>query len=249
MKTPNFKSLGGKTAKTLFALAVLTLAGVTACKKDTSTSTSATVTEADAVQMTNDAVSTSSGGMTAQTNSSVTLYATADATVNIAACGATKDTTTAASYTGSGYSFSYSLSWNYILNCASQNITLNYTGSSNYSGLLTTISGTCTGTDVLTGISVSSTTYALTGSYERKGNSTSKVGQQKSFTSDLVISTTNAQVSKTTSEIVSGTAAVTLTGATSGGKTFSFSGTLTFLGNKTGKLVMNSGNSYNISWE
>jgi hypothetical protein len=246
MKTPTFKSLSSKTAKTCFAIAILTLAGVTACKKDSSTSSTPTVTEADAVQMTSDAVTTSTGGMTAQTTTSTTLYA---AEAPVITCGATKDTTIAATYTGSGYSYSYTLSWNYALNCASQAFILNYTGSSNYSGLLTTTNGSCIGTDTLTGIGPTSANYALTGSFERKGTSTSKVGQQKSFTSDLKISTTNALVSKSTDEITSGTATVTLTGATSGGKTFSFGGTLTFLGNKTGKLVMNSGNSYNISWE
>lgn len=246
MKTSTFKSPGTKTAKTLFALAVLTLAGLTACKKDAS-STSGTVTEADAVQMTSDAVSSSTGGMSAQTTSSVTLYAAT--TTPIEGCGATKDTTISATYTGSGYTFGYTLSWNYLVDCNSHIATLNYSGSSNYSGLLTTTSGTSVGQDVLSGIASSASTYALTGSYERKGSATSKVGQQKSFTSDLKISTTNATVDKTTLEITSGTAAVTLTGATSGGKSFSFGGTLTFLGNKTGKLVMNGGASYNLVWQ
>lgn len=247
MKTPTFKSQGSKAAKTLFALAVLTIAGVTACKKDASTSSTPTVTEADAVQMTSDAVAPSTGGMEAQTSSSVTLYAATSTPTT--GCGATKDTTISASYTSGAYSFAYSLSWNYLVSCDTHTATLNYSGNSNYSGLLTTITGSSVGQDVLTGIASAGTTYALTGSYERKGSTTSKVGQQKSFTSDLKISTTNATVDKTTDLITSGTASVTLTGATSGGKSFSFGGTLTFLGNKTGKLVMNSGASYNLTWQ
>ena len=247
MKTPTFKSQGSKTAKTFFALAVLTLAGVSACKKDATTTSSPTVTEADAVQMTTDAVTSSTGGMTAQTTTSVTLYA---AEAPVLTCGTTKDTTiTGASVAGTPYTFAYSLNWNYLLNCNTQEFTLNYTGSSSYSGLLTSTNGSCVGTDVLTGIAPTAANYALTGSFERKGSATSKVGQQKSFTSDLKIATTNALVNKTTMEIISGTASVTLTGATSGGRSFSFGGTLTFLGNKTGKLVLNSGNSYSISWE
>ena len=247
MKTPTFKSLGSKTAKTFFALAVLTLAGVTACKKDASTSTSATVTEADAAQMTSDAVSSSTGGMSAQTTSSVTLYA--GTTTTAEGCGLNKDTTITASYSSGNYSFGYTLSWAYDVSCDTHVATLNYNGNSSYSGLLTTISGSCVGEDVLSGIASSATYYTLNGSFERKGNATSKVGEMKSFTSDLKISTTNATVDKTTDEITGGTATVTLTGATSGGKSFSFGGTLTFLGGKTGKLVLNSGTSYNLTWE
>jgi len=113
MKTPTFKSSGSKTAKTLFAIAILTLAGVTACKKDASSTTSGTVTEADAVQMTSDAVSSSTGGMSAQTTTSTDLYIST--TTPTTGCGATKDTTIAASYTGVNYSFGYSLSWNYFV--------------------------------------------------------------------------------------------------------------------------------------
>lgn len=246
MKTPTIKSSGTKTAKTIFAIAILTLAGVTACKKDAST-TSATVTEADAAQMTSDAVSSSTGGMSAQTTSSTTLYAST--TTSTEGCGANKDTTIAATYTGGGYSFSYSLSWQYFVDCNTHVATLSYSGNSSYSGLLTTISGSSIGEDVLTGIASSSTTYGLSGSFERKGNATSKVGQLKSFTSDLKISTSNATVDKTTDEITGGTASITLTGATSGGKSFSFGGTLTFLGGKKGTLVLNSGTSYNLTWE
>jgi hypothetical protein len=55
-------------------------------------------------------------------------------------------------------------------------------------------------------------------------------------------------VDKTTLKIVSGSAAVKVTGSSSSGKSFSFAGTLTFLGSNKATLVLNSGASYAIQW-
>jgi hypothetical protein len=248
MKTPNFKSIGSKTAKTIFAISLLTLAGVSACKKDATSTTTPTVTEADAVQLTTDAVVPSTGGMVTQTTSSVTLSSTAETAA--IPCGTTKDTTIAgASVSGAAFTYAYSLNWNYVLNCSTNAFTLNFTGSSSYTGALMSSNDASTGTYVVTGVLPGATSYSLTSSYERKGSQTSKVGQQTSFTSDLKITSSNIIVNKATDEISSGTATVSITGETSGGKSFSFGGTLTFLGGQQGTLVLNSGTSYAISWE
>ncbi len=90
MKTPIFKSLHSKAAKGLLAITIITLASVTACKKDSNNSSSPTVTEADAAQLTSDAIEPTSGGMTIQANSSVTIYASASTKLS---CGVSKDTT------------------------------------------------------------------------------------------------------------------------------------------------------------
>lgn len=247
MKTPVLKSLHSKAAKGLLALTIITLASVTACKKDSNGSTSATVTEADAVELTTDAIEPATGGMAIQANSSVTIYA--DASTKLS-CGVSKDTTiTGASVAGAVPSYSYSLNWNYQLKCdaSPQTFSFNFTGSSTYSGLLMSSNDSSTGTFMVS-TTPAAANYTVNTSYERKGTQTSKVGQQKGFTSDLKITSGNVLISKTTGEIVSGIGTVSITGSTTGGKSFSFGGTITFKGNKQATVVLNSGVSYSIQW-
>lgn len=247
MKTPVLKSLHSKAAKGLLALTIITLASVTACKKDSNGSTSATVTEADAVELTTDAIEPATGGMAIQANSSVTIYASASTKLS---CGVSKDTTiTGASVAGAVPSYSYSLNWNYQLKCdaSPQTFSFNFTGSSTYSGLLMSSSDSSTGTFMVS-TTPAAANYTVNTSYERKGTQTSKVGQQKGFTSDLKITSGNVLISKTTGEIVSGIGTVSITCSTTGGKSFSFGGTITFKGNKQATVVLNSGVSYSIQW-
>ena len=247
MKTPFFKSLNSKAAKGLLALTIITLASVTACKKDSNSSTPATVTEADALELTTDAIAPTTGGMTIQANSSVSIYASASTKLS---CGISKDTTiTGASVSGAVPSYSYSLSWNYQLKCdvSPQTFAFNFTGSSTYSGLLMSSNDSSTGT-FLVSTAPAAANYTVNASYERKGTQTSKVGKQKGFTSDLKITSSNVLISKITNEIVSGTGTVSITGTTTGGKSFSFGGTITFNGNKQATVVLNSGVSYPIQW-
>lgn len=247
MKTPVLKSLHSKAAKGLLALTIITLASVTACKKDSNGSTSATVTEADAVELTTDAIEPATGGMAIQANSSVTIYASASTKLS---CGVSKDTTiTGVSVAGAVPSYSYSLNWNYQLKCdaSPQTFSFNFTGGSTYSGLLMSSNDSSTGTFMVS-TTPAAANYTVNTSYERKGTQTSKVGQQKGFTSDLKITSGNVLISKTTGEIVSGIGTVSITCSTTGGKSFSFGGTITFKGNKQATVVLNSGVSYSIQW-
>jgi hypothetical protein len=246
MKNANFKTIGRQAAKALSALVILTLVGISACKKDASTNTGSTgtVTEADAVELTTDAVIPSTGGFAVQTSTSVDIYSAAKIS-----CGDTKDTTiTQSSASGLVPSYAYSLSWNYTFDCTANEFTFNFSGSSNYDGVKMSSTDSSTGSFVLTGILPTATDYTLNTSYERKGSQTYKVGADNSFTSDLKITSSNIVVDKTSEQIVSGSAAVTITGASTSGKTFSFTGTITFLGSKKATLVLNSGTSYAIQW-
>jgi hypothetical protein len=246
MKTPYLRSLSSKAAKTLMATCVISLVSISACKKDAS-STSTTVTEADAAELSADAIVPANGGLTIQASSSVSMYA--DASTKLS-CGIKKDTTiTGASIAGAVPSYSYSLNWNYQLDCDTnpQQFTFNFTGSSAYSGALMTSNDSSTGTFLVATTPLASD-YTVNTSYERKGNQTSKVGRQNSFTSDLKITSSNVMIDKTSQEIVSGTGSISITGATTGGKSFSFGGTVKFLGGKKATVTLNSGVSYPIQW-
>lgn len=230
--------------------AALIVAGITlntlSCKKnsDSSTTASDTITEADAAQFTSDAVSPSSGGMANQLSSSTSLYAT-----TALSCGVQKDSTISIiSQTGTTPVYSYTFQWKYMLNCNGKvptNITFNFTGKGSYNGALMSASDTSSAQFVLTG---SSSAYLLTANYTRTGIVTSKIARHYTFNTVLNIQSSNLTIDKTTHEIASGTAAVTVVATSTSGKKFTFGGTIAFLGNKKGSLVLNSGIVYTIQW-
>ena len=219
--------------------------GVSSCHKD-ATTTDTTVTEADAAQLTTDAVSPSTGGMVLQLSSSVTVYKTVTLT-----CGVQKDSSIAiASVTGVIPSYSYTLSWNYLLTCngiVPSQLAFNFTGNGSYNGTLMSSSDKSTGGFVMTGLGTGSQ-YIFNTTYSRTGTTTSKVLRQNTFNSVISVTGSNIAVDKTTQLIVSGTATVNITATSTSGKTFTFSGTITFLGSKKANLVLNSGATYVIQW-
>ncbi|BAU54695.1 hypothetical protein [Mucilaginibacter gotjawali] len=220
---------------------------VTSCHKDASTtSTNATVTEADAVQLTTDAVSPSTGGMVLQLNSSVNTYAT----VNFS-CGVQKDSSyVIASSTGASPSYNYSFQWNDMLTCngtAPSQLTFNFTGTGSYTGPLMSSTDNSTGGFVLTGLGAGSQ-YLFNTTYSRTGTTTSKVLRQLTFHSVITITGTDIAIDKTTKMIASGTAAVSISATSTSGSTFTFNGKITFRGNKKANLVLNSGVTYVIQW-
>jgi hypothetical protein len=254
-----------KLPKALFATVIAAgLAfSVTSCHKDSSSSTNDTITEADAAQVTTDAVSPSTGGMASQVSSSASLFTSATVTggtvtsVNnhlttygTLTCGTEKDSTIAYASTGTtAPSYTYSLMWKYTLACTvPSSLTLNFNGSGSYNGLVYSTSFTSTGGFVLTGLGSTATSFTFGSTYTRTGTTTSKVGNQYTFNHTLSITSSNIMYDKTTDEITSGTATVSVKVTSSSGNSWTYGGMLTFLGNKTAKLVLNSGTVYNFSW-
>jgi hypothetical protein len=252
MKKTDLGSYGSKVAKFLIAGGLVAMIGFSACHKDNgnnATGPNATVTEADAAELTSDAVTPATGGFDAQAKVSVSIYITASAKFT---CGEKKDTTISySSPTDFIPNYSYVLTWNYQLDCNSgipSQFAFSFSGASKYNGVLMSSSDNSSGSFAISDPGATSSTYTFGSTYERSGKQTSKVGYQKTFSSDLKMSSTNIQISKSTEEIVSGTASITITGTASNGNSFSFSGTITFLGNKKATLVLNSGTTYNIAW-
>ena len=237
---------------------------VSSCSKDNSSTTSTPVTEADAAQVTTDAVSPSSGGMVGQVNSAASLYSgstVTGGTVNSVnnnkltlystlTCGSEKDSTiTYASLAGATPSFNYALTWKLTLQCTvPSTLGLTFNGSGSYSGAVLSSSFTSTGGFTLTGLSASTAQYTFSSTYGRTGTTTSNVGNKNTFNHSLTITSSNILYDKATQEIVSGTATVAIKLTSTSGAVYNYGGTLTFLGNKTAKLVLNSGTVYNLSW-
>jgi hypothetical protein len=227
--------------------ALLVAAGLSisiySCKKDNS-SVDTAVTEADAAELATNAVVTSTGGLALQINSSVAVYKTVTFT-----CGAQKDSSISkSSVSGAVPAYNYSLKWSYLLNCSSNQLTANFSGSSSYDGLRMSSTDNSTGSFILGGILPATAPYTLNTTYTRNGSQTSKIGRNNTFTSNLSITSTNVTVDKTTLQILSGTAAVSISGSSTSGKTFNFNGTLTYLGGNKATLVLNSGAAYAIQW-
>jgi len=229
-------------------IAVSIAVNISSCKKNSvvtkTVDTTGTVTEADVAQFTADAVSPSSGGMADQLSSSTIIYAT-----NALSCGVQKDSTIIkASAAGAVPAYDYTFSWTYMLNCSGliqNNITFNYTGIGSYNGTRLSAIDTANAQIVLTGAQSS---YLLTFDYTRTGIVTNKLVRQYTFTTTLNIQSADVTIDKTTHEITSGIATVAIVSTSTSGKKFNFGGKLTFLGNKKGSLVLNSGATYAIQW-
>jgi len=251
--------------KLVYAVALVAASSftLTSCHKDSST-TATTLTEADAAQVAVDAVSPSTGGLVSQVSSSASFFANGTVTggkvssVNnhlttdsyTLPCGTEKDSTVSyASATTNAPSFTYSLTWKYTLACSvPSTLTLNFTGAGTYNGLVQSSSFNSTGSFVLTGLGSTTSQLTFNSNYTRTGTTTSKIGNKNAFDHTLTITSSNIIYDKTGKEIVSGTATVSIKITSSSGNSWSYGGTLTFLGNKTAKLVLNSGTAYGISW-
>jgi len=252
MKKRDLGGLSSKVAKCMLTGGLMVLVGISACKKDNknnnNSNTSTKVTEADAAQLTTDAISPSTGGFGAQIKILLGIYVKETKRLQ---CGAKKDTTISYSSPANFIpNYSYSLSWNYQLDCNAgvpSQFEFGFSGSSSFTDALMSSTDSNSGSCTIADSSLTSADYMLSGNYETSGKQTSNVGFQKSFSSDLKISTTNILISKMAQDIVSGTADISIIGTSSYGN-FGFSGKLTFLGYKKAKLVLNSGTVYNISW-
>jgi hypothetical protein len=253
-----------KITKIVYAAAIVAASAftLTSCHKDSTATT--TITEADAAQVTVDAVSPTTGGMVSQVSGSASFFSSGTVTGGTVSsvnnhlttdsyaipCGTEKDSTVAyASATTNVPSFTYSLSWKYTLACTvPSSLTLNFAGAGTYNGFVLSSTFNSTGSFVLTGLGSTATQFTFNSNYSRTGTTTSKVGNKNTFNHSLSIVSSNIIYDKATQEIASGTATVSIKVTSTSGNSWTYGGTLTFLGNKTAKLVLNSGTVYNISW-
>ncbi|HWB24999.1 MAG TPA: hypothetical protein VG738_05945 [Chitinophagaceae bacterium] len=236
------------TLGTIAALGFFALIFTTSCNKDASSgssSTNTTVTEQDAADAITEAVTPESAGLSAQVND-----ATVIATSNAFTCGTSYDSSIArSSASGAAISYSFTLAWNWKLSCTSPaNFTASFNGHTTYDAPRISSNDSSNGSFVITGLAPADNAYTFNSTYVRNGSEQSKVNNKNSFTSKITITSSNITVDKVTQEITGGTAAATISGESSSGKSFSFSGNITFNGNKKATLQITGGASYNISW-
>jgi hypothetical protein len=223
--------------KTSLLLSAALICLLTACSKQTDDDTLGvslvTVTADDAAIITQYYVSDETGGLTTLlTDVSALAYNRNNASY----CGKSKDSTVTKAKTTPPLTYNYSQAWNWTLNCSVLKLPANLTYKTTLTGTYTTrsVSSTDQGTGnlVVSGLEPAVGSYGITGSYTRDGSQTvTGTSGQKALTSSLSATLTNLLVSKSTLQVQSGQAAFTLTGKTTAGRSFSYSGTVTFNGN------------------
>jgi sterol desaturase/sphingolipid hydroxylase (fatty acid hydroxylase superfamily) len=229
-------------------LAVSLSVCMNACKRnDTMNSTGDSLTVSQASDAITEAVSTEGGGMVTQTKTTVSIIN--DGSLS---CGVESDTSISGQNTvGASVTYDYDLSWNQLLTCKDdipESFQFNFTGNTNYDAEYMSSEDSSNAQFTVTGLQPSSAQYIFNLTYQRKGSQTAKAGGTNTFTSTISITSSDLTVDKSSGEIVSGNAAVNISGATTTGRSFSFSGTLTFTGNKQATLILGNGNTYTITW-
>jgi hypothetical protein len=185
--------------------------------------------------------------MVAQTETSVTIM-----TSESLSCGTESDTSISGhNAEGAAVTYNYALSWGSLLTCSNMVPTqyqFNFSGKYSYDAPRISSDDSSMAQFTITGLEPASSQYIFNQTYTRDGSQVSKVRNKRSFSSKISIVSSNIVVDKSTQQIVSGTASVSISGAGSDGRSFSYSGTITFLGNKQATLVLGNGNTYTIQW-
>lgn len=243
------KSTLSFSAKHMAICVAATITLLVSCKKDNEQTTDAAiVSEEEAVEVMTAGISAESGGLAEQTASAARV---AGLSARIS-CGQTIDTTySGQNLPGATVTYNYNVRINRSLVCnAGIPQTFNFAlyGRMIYTTPKMLSDDKTTASFVIGGFQPGSSVYTFNQEYERNGTQQSKVRQQRSFTSKLIIRSTDVKVDKVSQKIISGTATVQFTGAVTGGKSVSYNATLTFLGDRKGLLTLGNGNTYNVQW-
>jgi hypothetical protein len=241
----------------MIIIAMGSIINISSCKKGngdfadtTHTQSPVVVTEAIAAELITNAVRPETGGMLIHFNTSLAIKEKAHLN-----CGARTDTSiTNSSAQASLPSYTYGLKGVYVLNCQGlvpSQVEFDFNGTAQYNDVhFSSNDKTDAWFRMNTYVYLHRYTFIM--SYIRTGTTTSKNPAVGDIASNIkIIADDNAHtidIDVPSYQITSGSANVTITGTSRTGADFSFSGTLTFIGNKKAHLVLNSGTNYDIQW-
>jgi len=239
--------------KISLSLVLLLLLGAVACRKNNAlapitTQTTANVSTSDAADMVASSLSSNSNGIT-NISDDVTFDAASYARAHLT-CGTLRaDTISRTSAAGATTTYSYHLTYNYVVNCGTNNKPSNLSSSLVYSGNFNgpRLSSTNSGSTVFSvdGLDSAATDFVLNGEYKNSGSFNSKVDTTNHGTWNTDIVVTALTLKKPARTIVSGTATISITGSVPKKGSFSYTGTLVFNGDGTATLTIN-GTVYKI---
>jgi len=160
-------------------------------------------------------------------------------------CGTTKkDTVNQQSAAGASATYSYMSTFSYTLNCNNSNQPDNTATSSVYNGSYSNAnySSTNSGSIIFTtsGLAPTSTQSVVNGEFKQAGTFQSKTTTTNTGTHSIDIVLQNLTFTKATCKIASGNATISVTGSSPNQGSFNYTGTLTFNGDNTATLVLNS---------
>jgi hypothetical protein len=237
-------------------LFVLVAAGISmavpACKKDDDTKSAPALSETEVSAVVAQSLSANSGGILSQTNSSI------DITNRIAAPRQGAKTTS--EYCGTSLNdsinissdvFTYAMKWSYLLTCTTekepQSLAVSFAGRVKLQTEKLTLNDSSVVKFKLTGLESDSTLLVFNQTFNRIG-SMKVVSDSSSVTYATLLSyiAADVKVEKATRRIVSGTAAINVSGVSTTGKSFSYSGTVTYTGDNKATFAIKGGSSFTI---
>jgi predicted small secreted protein len=243
------KNVFQKGAAIVAFLLVSTLS-LTSCNKDDDNGSD--IQESEAVDAVSNSLSEDTNGM-AKSMDTTLDYAEDQNLYTVAPnlnCGQLYTVSYAENYSSTNYTYNYSATCNYQLNCNSDGAAQSFNYEANRAGDYDTPRMSSDDNAVaqwtITNLETANVNTLFNGSYVRTGTQVSKIRNQNTFSSTLTYSLSNIAVSKATHRIASGSATVTFTGVSSTGNQYTYNGTITFNGDNTATLVIN-GNTYTIN--
>lgn len=237
--------------KSLFKLFLLVpLFGMfllTSCEEEVIETPTEVITDDEAADLVENSLAIETSGMAEQTET-VAAVAPSVAPQSFL-CGLSYDTTITRIRTTGARTYDYTFTWNWILNCPTNNYPTQLFGTYTMDGVYDTprmsSDDDATHTYTVDNLNTTDSFYVWNGSYLRNGSQTSKVRNQHTFTSVINITTTNVHIDKTTRQIISGTGTFTITASLTNGTTKNVTGSFIFNGNGTATISVN-GNTYTV---
>lgn len=248
MKTVSTPNLSLKRLTFLLILSVAFFG--TACNKEASnTPNEEAITTEETIALVEAALMEGAEGITHEVDDAVEVAELVlEKTLTNTYCGLSKDSTLSRTFNRPRISGEYATTWGWMLNCNEQQVPVNLTFSREAIGIYESLrltSNDQANSDWVLDNLVFGPEYVFNGSYKREGTQTSKVREQKSFSSTVEFTITDLTVGKVKRRINGGTANLLINGQASSGENFSFTGTVEFLGDGAATVTIN-GEVYNI---
>lgn len=223
----------------------------TACQQDTvdPTPEKEAITEEEAVDIVEGALSTQSSGITSDAMDAADIADEyAEKSGGGSPCGITFDSTVVRSTSNAYITANYAFNWEWMVICNDLEIPVSLVFDRDMNGTYAT-NRMESDDQAVSGWTVDNLfggePYVLNGSYERTGYQESLVGETRAFNSLVSIEIDDLVIDKDDHRIESGIASFTLTGEVVDGESFEITGDIIFLGDLSANLIIN-GNVYTI---
>ncbi|WP_318309235.1 hypothetical protein [Flagellimonas crocea] len=230
-----------KTSKMILVnacLAFVLLANFSCSNEDDDSNAEEAITQEEAAQLVASSLEEDSGGsIETMVKLTIEVQVTIEAEYT---CGFTYEDGISYQYDQNGIDASYTGDWAYQIHCNDQNLpdsaTYSYEKTATASTPRISATGSSSMSGSLDGLEADGSTYTLTGTYQGD-YSQQLIVSKKNVESELNMQLNSLVIDKETDSITSGSGSFTLTG-TSNNASFSYSGTIEFMGNGSATVTI-----------